>query len=138
MGKKDFLSLDDLNSNFDLDRANAKDEDEVSVSSSNSRGNTFPNLTMPRSRNNNRTRFHGRFEKGLLGTQRWLRWPLLVLIMLTIVLELLLYTCLRSFISLWEILVDLVCRRHSDEVARLRRARSFREWEGRTLSYLLY
>lgn len=135
MGKEDFLSLDDLHSHFSQERPNKKDEDEVSVSSSGSRSNNFPNLTMPRSRNGNGMRFHGRFEKGLLGTQRWLRWPLLVLIMLTIILELLLYTSLRSFISLWEIIVDFVCRAHSDEVSHLKKAQSFREWEGRTGLY---
>ena len=111
----------------------------------------YPHLTMPRHTQNNRVystpspspspspsprlqclplqlQFHGKFEQGLAGTHRWLRWPLLVIILILVLVELLLYVLLRFLVALWEMAISFICTRHAQQLKKLSNAKSFQEW----------
>jgi hypothetical protein len=61
-------------------------------------------------------------------TQRALRWPLLLAVVLILSLELLAYAIIRSFVLLYEYASRSLSTSHADIRQRLREARSFTEW----------
>ena len=61
-------------------------------------------------------------------TQRALRWPLLLAVVLILTLELLAYAVIRSFVLLYEFASRNLTTRHADIRRRLREASSFTDW----------